>query len=301
MEHRRLATIYGAIACLIWSAAVTVAGIFSQRFGTLTAAGLEVCLSSSLILLWFAHQGKLPGLRHNSRRYYLVCGFSWALNLILFWLAIGAVTRQEELIVVGLVNYLWPTLTLLGTIIFLGASWSYWVVPGVALALLGSVLAKMSVSSLRPSELFTVMQDPNMLAYSYAFCCALAWAVYSNLSRKLIHPEGVTGVPIFMVVSGVLLFVAGRVLREPDLVFSPYLFYVLLWSLLCGSAFFLWDYAMRYGNAVMVASVSMLIPLLSTLITIVVHGSKLDLAQIVAALLVVFGAWVCSKSVKAPL
>ena len=124
MEHRRLATIYGAIACLIWSAAVTVAGIFSQRFGTLTAAGLEVCLSSSLILLWFAYQGKLPGLRHNSRRYYLVCGFSWALNLILFWLAIGAVTRQEELIVVGLVNYLWPTLTLLGTIIFLGASWS---------------------------------------------------------------------------------------------------------------------------------------------------------------------------------
>jgi drug/metabolite transporter (DMT)-like permease len=270
--------------------------ILGTAFGPLRAASLELGIAGGILILSAWGRGDLRRIGMHSRTCHIVCGSFWILNVILSWLAVSLVHSNGELLVTGLLNYLWPSLTLLLSIPILRKRANWWLVPGMCAVLVGILLGKLATAPEGATrELLTHI---NPWAYSIAALDAIAWALYSNYSRKLSNPGGASAVPFYMLLGSLLLLIASVTLGgEPN---NPTLFdWTLLvgWSCAAAIAYLFWDVGMRFGNVVTISTTSMLIPLLSTIITAYVSGHGLSTMLFIAAGLVVLGSRICRRGV----
>lgn len=78
-----------------------------------------------------------PNLRQIPRRYLLAGSVLFVSYEICLALSLGYAASRQQAIEVGMVNYLWPSLTILFAILFNGQKSSWLVIPGLLLALLG--------------------------------------------------------------------------------------------------------------------------------------------------------------------
>ena len=289
-------TFAGIISCLIWSMAILLMNVLGEAFGPLRAAGLELGIAGAILTLSAYMRGDLKRIGLHSPTCHLVCGTFWILNLSLSWLAVSLVHSKGELLVTGLLNYLWPSLTLLLSIPILHKRATWWLLPGMFAVLVGVLLVKLATAPEGAAhDLFTHL---NPWAYSCAVLDAIAWALYSNFSRKLSNPDGASAVPFYMLVGSVILIVAN--LSFADEAREPHILDWLLlvgWSCAAAVAYLFWDVGMRFGNVVTISTTSMLIPLLSTIITAYMSGHGISTMLLISAGLVVIGSRVCRRGV----
>ena len=288
-------TFAGIVACLIWSAAILVMNLLGTAFGSLYAAGLELGIAGVLLACSTWVRGDLRRIGMHSRLCHVVCGGFWLLNVTLSWLAVSLVHSKGELLVTGLLNYLWPSLTLLLAIPILKKRANGWLIPGMAAVVIGIILGKVATAPEGATQ--DALMHINPWAYSLAILDAVAWALYSNYSRKLSNPQGASAVPFYMIIGSVLLLAASGLSEESR---NPLLFdwvFLAVWSIAAALAYLFWDIGMRFGNVVTISTTSMLIPLLSTILTAYVSGHSISFALIIAAALVVVGSRICSRGV----
>jgi drug/metabolite transporter (DMT)-like permease len=295
------ATWLGIIACIIWSSAVAVTGILSKSFGTLRACGLE-CILAGFILLAINHfKGELAAVFSHSFKYYQICGLFWSANLILFWLAVGATTSPEQLVIVGAINYLWPIMTLVFSIFILNHKYSRLIYPSILISLIGIVGTKLSIANtehIGSSSTFISILFENLIAYTLSFLCAVSWALYSNYTRVLNKSGLAGGVPIFFLFTGLVILIASFFVNEARSWDFSSVIILLIWSFSTGLAYLFWDIGMKKGNMITVSSVSMLTPLFSALITCMLGGVQISLALIAACILSMLGSALCRKAVS---
>ncbi len=288
-------TAIGITSCVIWSCAILVMSLLSTAFGAMRAAGIELLIAGMFLLAAAAARGDLRKIFLHSRPCLILCGVFWILNNVLSWVAVSTVTSSAELLVVGLLNYLWPSCTLLLAIPLLGKRPTRWLPVGLLVVFFGIALAKISTSP--NAEFSDLARSINVIAYACAVLDALAWGIYSNLSAKLSHPEGASGVPVYMVAASLLLLCASQVLEPPASPTTNDWCLLVGWALASGLAYVSWDVGMRKGSVVTISVASMLIPLSSTIITAFMSGYGMTLYLLVAAALVVAGSAVCRRSV----
>ena len=175
----------------------------------------------------------------------------------------------------NLVNYLWP----LG-IVFMAPL----LLPGVRLtglhvlaALLG--FSGAAIAILGRSGAGAAAGQWAMAGYGCAAAAAVVWSTYSLLTKRLTmtgRPFPTAAIGLFGIVSGVLALACHAVL-EPRAALS--LRDVALIALLglgpLGGAFFLWDAALKRGDARQIGVLSYLTPLLSTLLLLLTTGRAL--------------------------
>lgn len=273
-----------------------VMSVLAERFGMLRAAGLELFLGGLILITTTIVRGDIPSIMRHSSRCYIVCGSMWIANLILAWTAVATAKTSGQLLVTGLINYLWPSLTLLFAIPILGKKATWLLAPGLVAVSVGIALGKLSISpEVRISALVT---DFNALSYICAAMDAVAWALYSNYSRKLSHPEGSSPIALYMITAGVLILGASY-LTDTGLPpsWSSWLL-VVSWSCVAALSYLLWDIGMRRGNVITLSTTSMLIPLLSTIITAILSGHGISVPIFIAGALVVAGSWICKRGVS---
>ena len=191
--------------------------------------------------------------------------------------------RHAPPVQANLVNYLWPLGMVVLAPLFL---------PGVRLtlrqalaALVGFAGAALAITGGR-----AVNGD---LAWGYlpALGSALVWASYSLLTQR-VPAFATSAIGLFALVSG-LLSLACHALLEPAVQVSAQ---DMLWLGLMGlgplgAAFFLWDAALKCGDARQIGLLSFLTPLLSTLLLLWDRGETIGPAVAVAAALIVGAAW----------
>jgi hypothetical protein len=289
-------TAAGLLACAIWSPAILAMNVIGAAFGPLRAVGLELGIAGIVLFLSSWIRGDLKGIFLHSYRCHLVCGSFWILNFTLSWLAVSFVHSSGELLVTGLLNYLWPSLTLLLAIPILGKRAAWPLIPGLVAVFIGLLCAK--VATAPSGELRDAITHLNSWAYSLAVLDALAWALYSNYSRKLSNPKGTSAVPAYMLVGSVLLLIISARIEPPSSQLVSQWALLIGWSLGSAIAYLFWDVGMRFGNVVTISTTSMFIPLLSTIITAAASGHGLTPTLVVAAALVVAGSALCRRGVR---
>jgi drug/metabolite transporter (DMT)-like permease len=289
-------TLAALVPCIVWSSAVLVMHHLAAPFGPVRGAGIEYAISGIILFGFGFFRGTNGRIWSHSSRCLLVCGTFWFLNVTLAWLAFAAAKSGGELLVAGLLNYLWPALTLLLSIPILGKRPHKILAFGIVITLAGIVLSKVATAS--ADTAFDAFSRINPVCYSLAVLAAIAWALYSNLARKLSNPEGASAVPLYMVVTGVVLLIASSWLAEPYGAIGSEWFIMIGWAVANAVAYLLWDIGMRFGNVVVISTMSMLIPLVSTVITAVASGHGITLSLVGAAALVVFGSDLCRKGVE---
>jgi drug/metabolite transporter (DMT)-like permease len=219
----------------------------------------------------------------------------WIANLILAWTAVATAKTSGHLLVTGLINYLWPSLTLLLAIPILGKKAKWWLAPGLVAVSIGIALGKLSTAP--EVTLSALVSDFNALSYLCAAMDAVAWALYSNYARKLSNPQGSSPIALYMTAAGVLILGASC-LTDTRLApsWGSWLL-VVSWSCVAALSYLFWDIGMRRGNVITISTTSMLIPLLSTIITAIFSGHGISVSIFIAGALVVVGSWICKQGV----
>lgn len=194
--------------------------------------------------------------------------------------------RHAPTVEANLINYLWPLLiVLLSPIVLRGYGLRPNHIIGACVGLAGAGLIATG-GSLHPDV-------SNLPGYCAAAGAALAWALYTLLTKRL-PPFGTGAVGGFCLTAGALALVvyviqAGTegfaIIRSVDV---PIL--LLLGAGPMGAAFFFWDAAIKRGDPRVIGSLSYVTPLLSTLALAVIGGKRLTLLSGIAMALIIVGA-----------
>mgnify|MGYP006151615529 FL=1 len=189
--------------------------------------------------------------------------------------------RNAPPVEANLVNYLWPLfIVVLAPVVLPGVALR---LPHVLAALLGFGGAAMAIAGGRELS--------GTLAWGYlpALAAAFIWATYSLLTKR-VAAFPTTAIGLFGLVSGVLSLLC-HVALEPAASLQP-----RDWALLAamglgplGASFFLWDNALKLGDARHIGILSYITPLASTALLIVVSGRQFS-ASIALATVMIIGA-----------
>jgi len=189
--------------------------------------------------------------------------------------------RHAPPVEANLVNYLWPLfIVVLSPVVLPGVALR---LPHVLAALLGFGGAAIAIAGGRALS--------GTLAWGYlpALAAAFIWATYSLLTKR-VAAFPTTAIGLFGLVSGVLSLLC-HVALEPAASLQP-----RDWALLVamglgplGASFFLWDKALKLGDARHIGILSYITPLASTALLIVVSGRQFS-ASIALATVMIIGA-----------
>jgi drug/metabolite transporter (DMT)-like permease len=297
---RRTSTLGGLAAVLIWSTSIAFSRSLTESLGIFSAGAFSFLLAGTLgvLRLYVTHGG--ASFAVPPRRYLLGCGTLFILYQLCLYVAVGLASGGAQVVEVGIINYLWPVLTLLLSLPLLKmrARWS--VVPGFLLALVGTALAVWASPHAAPTAPEAPTRAPYLVP-ALAGVAALAWAFYSNFARKFASDHRGDAVPFFFLLSGTLMLALRFAFGEhSEWTTRSVLNLAYLALLPCLLAYSLWDRAMRRGDLILVAVFSYFTPLISTVVTCVVLAVRPAWPVWAACALLIAGAQMSRASLQAP-
>jgi drug/metabolite transporter (DMT)-like permease len=197
--------------------------------------------------------------------------------------------RHAPPVQANLVNYLWPLGIVVMAPLFL---------PGVHLAPRHIAAALVGFAGAALAILGGAQGAEATWAWGYlpALGSAFIWASYSLLTKRVAaFPTAAIG--SFAAVSGALSLLC-HVLLEPAVALGARDIALIAALGLgpLGGAFFLWDAALKRGDARQIGVLSFLTPLLSTLTLLALRGERPSLSVLLAAAMIVGAAVVATRS-----
>jgi drug/metabolite transporter (DMT)-like permease len=292
-------TFLGFVAIVFWSTSIAVARSVTEQLGPMTSASAICLLSGVLGCGYLLLSGwTLQRLLRLPALYLMGCGALFLFYELCLYLSIGLAASRQQVLAVGIINYLWPGLTLLFSLPILGKKASAWLVPGAVLAFAGAFMAMLQRGSSSSASFLAGVRE-GYVPCLLAFFGAVSWALYSNLSRRWGGDTEGGAVPVFLLASGLVLAALRPAFAEhPHWAARPVaeLSFIAIVPALLGYAF--WDRAMRRGNVVLIASFSYVTPLLSTVISCLYLSVPAGPGLWAACALVIGGAFICRYSIK---
>jgi drug/metabolite transporter (DMT)-like permease len=291
-------TINGFLAIFLWSTTVALARSLSEQIGPITAAASVYMIASVACIahLLFSKSKRLH-IMQLPRRYVLWCGVLFVLYMLVLFLAVGLARNRNQVLEVGLLNYLWPTLTILFSLVLLNKKAGVFLLPGTLIGLSGVVLVLTQQGTSIAWQSFAKNLLSNPVAYSLGLTAAVSWALYSNLTRRWAGDERTGAVDIFLPATGIILLMIHLLVKENGLWNVRAVLEVGYLGVITWLAYKLWDVAMRKGDVVLVAACSYLTPFFSTLVSCVYLRVKADVSLWIGCVLIVVGSLLSWRSV----
>ncbi len=209
--------------------------------------------------------------------------------------------RHAPAVEANLVNYLWPLGIVLMAPLFL---------PGVKLTathlvaayagFMGAAVAIVGDSWFSEKAAGTAFTGSNALGYALAAIAAFIWASYSLMGKRLsLQGRGfpTAAIGLFGLVSGLLSLLC-HALLEPSVSLGTrdWMLIILMGLGPLGAAFFLWDAALKKGDARSIGILSYITPLASTALLLVATGKPLTWGVGLATVLILGAAALGSRA-----
>jgi len=270
------ANFYALGAIALW---VTLAslGVLLRHIPPFLLTGISLCMGSLLALPAVLKDRSAWAIPASTLALgiYGLFGYHFLLFIAL---------RHAPPVEANLVNYLWPLLmVVLAPLILAGLKLRALHVVAALLGFGGAVIA-----------ILTAGTATGGAGWSWGFLPALAsafiWASYSLLTQRVkAFPTAAIG--LFGLVSGLLSLLCHWALEPPAVLSARD--GVLLAVMGCGplgAAFFLWDKALKLGDARQIGILSYLTPLGSTALLLLVSGRPLSWSIALAAVMILSAA-----------
>lgn len=294
---KKIHTSLGIIAILCWSTTFAFSRSLIEQLGIFTTVASMFLIGGILgCLVLLRNKDQRQNLISLSRHYLLICGFLFVFYMTCVYLAIGFVSTRQQVIEIGLINYLWPGLTMVFSVFILGHKARAFLIPGIIIATAGVSLATIYGESFSFSQTICNFQI-NWFAYILALFAAISWALYSNLARLWSRNSTGQAVPVFILIIGILFFIICLFFPETsnwNLQSVLELIYMAVVTTFLGYLF--WDNAVKNGDIVVVVSFSYLTPLLATLFSCLYLNLKSGWVLWLACGLVLAGSIICKFS-----
>jgi drug/metabolite transporter (DMT)-like permease len=267
----------GAMALWVSLAALGVALQHIPPF-LLTGMGLLIGSLVSLPLAGFDWRMWRVPLRTVALGVYGLFGYHFLLFMAL---------RDAPPVQANLINYLWPVgMVVLGPLLGSGTSLSLKHLAAAGMGFAGAAMAITGGQSLTWVPRW---------GYLWALGAAVVWSSYSLWTQKMpAFPTAALG--LFGFVSGLLALLCHAALEAPITLTVKDAGYLVAMGLgPLGAAFYLWDAALKRGDARQIGLLSFITPLGSTCLLLWVRGETPDLSVLLSAVLIVGAAWVGTR------
>lgn len=290
-------TLLGMASIGIWSSLIAVSRVLSEEIGPFRAASWSFAVSAIVgLVLVIGRQGGFGEASRLSRKYFWGCGALFVTCILSLYLAVGLAETRREVVTAGLINYLWPSLTLLLSVPLIGARARWrWLIPGIVIAGGGVFMAMGRGSGFALKDIAAeIALHP--LSPFLALIAALSWALYSNLARRWNSGSEVSGAPLFLIATAPAIWLVRMVTPaevETDWTTGALWRLAYVGILGNGLGYVFWDIAVRRGRMLLLASLSYLIPLFSTIISCLMLGEHMSWPLWAACGLVIGGAAIC--------
>jgi drug/metabolite transporter (DMT)-like permease len=286
---RNKATAIGFTAILMWSL-LALLTIQSAPVPPLLLNALCFAIGGGIGLIWTLRRG-LSVLRGVSWKVYAF----GTLGLFGYHFLYFTAFRLSPTAETGLIAYLWPLFIVLLSGLLPGEKLTARHVVGALIAFAGAALIILARES---------QGAGNVAGLVLAFGCAVTWAAYSVLSRRMgsVPTEAVT---VFCLATAVLSALTHLAVEETlwPATAAGWLAVLALGLGPVGAAFFTWDVGMKKGDIQFLGVASYAAPLLSTLALVAAGIAPATWSIALAALLIAGGAAVAARNprVSAPL
>ena len=274
------ANLYALGAIALW-ATLAALGVSLKHIPPFLLTGIAL-LVGSLLALPFVLKGKQPWKIPAATLglgVYGLFGFHFLLFIAL---------RHAPPVEANLVNYLWPLLMVVLAPLFLAGMQLR--AMHVTAGLLGFAGAAIAILGARSGAAADVVSSGWAWGYLPALGSAFIWASYSLLSKRVpAFPTAAIG--LFGLVSGLLSLLC-HVALEPQIALSgrDWLLLAVMGLGPLGAAFFMWDKALKLGDARHIGILSYLTPLGSTALLMLVSNRELSWSIALAALMIIGAA-----------
>ncbi|MDU2938646.1 aromatic amino acid DMT transporter YddG [Superficieibacter sp. BNK-5] len=269
---KQRATLIGLMAIILWSTMVGLIRGVSEGLGPVGGAAMIYTLSGLLLLVTVG----FPDIRRFPRRYLVAGSVLFVCYEICLALSLGYATTRHQAIEAGMVNYLWPGLTILFAILFNGQRTNGWIIPGLLLCIIGVGWVLGGDNGFSIDDIISnVVSSP--LSYILAFCGAIIWAAYCTVTRK--YAEGNNGITLFILLTAVTLWLKYVLSEQPPMLFSwPVTLRLGLVALALGFGYAAWNVGILHGNVTILATASYFTPVLSSALAALLLNASLSWA-----------------------
>lgn len=280
------ATLIGLFAPIMWGASVSLVRGIAENFGI--AQGQCLMYLVSAICLFFLVG--LPKFEKIPKRYKYLGIATANCSTICFCLSLFYSSGGTQTMEVGMVNYLWPTMTIVFAILFNGQRARAWIVPGALTSFIGIfwILSNGNLSL----ESFITHFKINPISYILAFLGAFSWSAFCSMTRAWSKGQNCSTF-IFCIdclLFGLLwLFGIGG---SPEITLKGSLS-VLCGGITSGLAYAAWTHGTINGNMTVLAIASYFTPVISCVFASFWIGAELTYSFWQGVCLVVIGSLIC--------
>jgi drug/metabolite transporter (DMT)-like permease len=291
--NTRKATMIGLVAVLLWSSIVGLIRSVSDHLGPTGGAAMMYTIASVFLLLSVGYV-KLSAF---PRRYLIWGSLLFVTYELCLSLSIGYANTAQQAIEVGMVNYLWPTFTIVAAIVFNRQKTNWLIVPGFLLSVVGICWVLGGERGFDAAGMLANVRD-NPLSYGLAFAGALIWAAYCTVTARI--AGGANGVTLFFMLVSASLWIKYLLGGGGHMDFSgEAIVYLVLAAAAMGFGYGAWNVGILHGNVTVLAGASYFIPVLSAALSTLLLRAPLSLAFWQGAAMVCGGAILCWVATRA--
>ena len=265
-----------ALGAIVLWASLAMLGVRLAHLPPFWLTGMALLIGSVIALplsRFDLSQWRMPA-RTLALGVYGLFGFHFLLFIAL---------RHAPPVQANLVNYLWPLgMVVLAPLFLPGLKLHLRQVLAALLGFAGAALAITGGQTVQPGFAW---------GYVPALASAFVWASYSLLTQR-VPPFPTSAIGLFAMVSGALSLVCHALLEPPAQASTQDWIWLVLMGLgPLGAAFYLWDAALKRGDAQQIGLLSFLTPLLSTLLLLWHRSEAISPSVAIAAAMIVGAAW----------
>jgi drug/metabolite transporter (DMT)-like permease len=278
------ANLYALGAIALW-ATLAALGVSLSHVPPFLLTGLSLLIGSVIALPLLRHdlnQWRVP-ISTLALGVYGLFGFHFLLFIAL---------RHAPPVEANLVNYLWPLfMVVLSPLLLPDIQLRSAHVAAALLGFAGAAMAILGASSGKPGGASEAIAAGGWSwGYLLALASGLIWASYSLLTKR-VKPFPTAAIGLFGLLSGLLSLLCHWLL-EPAIQLSgnDWILIVLMGLGPLGAAFFLWDRALKLGDARHIGILSYLTPLTSTMMLLAVTHRPLTWPIALATVMIVGAA-----------
>lgn len=293
------ATAIGLIAVLCWSCTIGLMRAVAEPLGAVGGAASLYTMAALCIAVVRGHKGwrELARWRSMHPVYLWGCGALFVVYEICLSVAVGLADDRSQAMEIGVINYLWPSLTIAFAVLWGQQHARWWLWPGLLICLWG--LARvLGGESFSLSTLWLHVQG-NPAAYGMAFAAALLWPSYSLLARR--YGAGFNAVGLFVTWTAIALWL--QWLRQdaaPMQWSGSTALQLFLAGALTALGYSCWEHGIQHGKLAVLAAASYFTPVLSALTASLLLQVLPGWSFWQGVVLVTLGSLICWWATRAP-
>ena len=285
------ATLIGLAAIILWSFIVGLIRVVSENFGAVGGAALMYTLAS-LILLFSVG---MTNPRSFSRKYLIAGSILFVSYELCLALSIGFAENSRQAIEVGMINYLWPSFTLIASILFNQQKSTWIIVPGFILSMIG-ITWVLGDEGIQLAVIWANIQS-NPISYFLAFIGAMIWAAYCVVTAKF--AKGKNGITFFFMLVALTLWIQYFWMAPTAFNFTlKSSIYLLLAASVLGFGYAAWNIGILHGNVMVLATSSYFIPIFSAFFAALVLQTTLSFSFWLGVVMICCGSLLCFIATK---